>query len=159
MPAPKPKSAPRPRFKGKKLKGRINARMKSLDRSQKKAKKWIGIGTGTAAAFDPHIGVPIGAVGVAFGLHEAVGRAALSRKLIKHPKAAALMAKEYMGTEYETFFKKTAEKAAKRREKELAKWKADQTNGKGRTRRKRRVLKASPGKFRIPSDARAKSKK
>ncbi len=103
--------------------------MKSYGRSQKTATKLIGIGVGTAAAFDPHIGVPIGAVGVAFGLREALGRNALRRKLLKHPKTAALMAQEFMGTEHEAFFRKTAETAKRRTARAKAKKIADKMIG------------------------------
>ncbi|MDP6670316.1 MAG: hypothetical protein QGI60_00690 [archaeon] len=155
MPAPKPK--PGPKFKGKKLQGKINARMKRLDKSQKTATKLMGVGFGTTAAFDPHIGIPIAAVGVGFGLHEAVGRNALRRKLLKHPKAAALMAQRFKGTEYEAFFRDIANKAKPLKENKSAGWKIAQARKKDRTKKKRRPSVA-PGKFRTPGRAQAELK-
>jgi hypothetical protein len=151
MPAPKPK------FKGKRLGNSVRAKMKSIGRSQKKAKKLIGVGLGATAAFDPHIGIPIAAVGVGFGLHEAVSRNALKRRLLKKPRAAGLMAKKFKGTEHEAFFRDIANKAAQRREKKSENWKVAQAKSKNRTKRKLGSSTIS-GKFRTPSNTQAKSK-
>lgn len=158
MPAPKPKAkpAPKPRFRGKSLKRKIDGRMQIIDARQKKATKLIGIGIGTAAAFDPHIGVPIGLAGIGVGLSEAMSRNSLRRKLLAHPRTAALMAQEFKGTKHQAFFSDIAIKAKKRREKKLAKWKAVPVE-KGPAKRKTR-LKTVLGKFRAPKGARTKLK-
>ena len=112
MPSPKPK--PRPKFTGKRLGNAVRARMKGLDRSHKKIKRLVGIGTGVTAAFDPHIGIPIAAAGIGFALHESLGRSALRKKLLKKPRAAGQMAKKFKGTEHESFFAKIAEDAKRK---------------------------------------------
>ena len=100
----------------KRLKRKVKARMQGIDIDQKKAKKLMGTGIAVGAAFDPVIGVPIGAAGVGFALNEAIHRSALKKRLLKKPKTAAMLAKEFKGTKHAGFFQKIAKKAKKRAE-------------------------------------------
>lgn len=70
--------------------------------------KFIKAGIVVAAAMDPNPGIVIAAPGIGLALGANISETALKRKLLKNPKAARMLAKEFANTKYAKFFERIA---------------------------------------------------
>lgn len=82
-----------------------------------KSIKIMGAGFAVAGFGSEHLGILISAIGLGPAAHGFITQAALEKRLLKKPRAAAMLAERFKGTGHEKYFKALAKEAAKRAEK------------------------------------------
>jgi len=90
---------------------RIGTELNRMEEQRRPIRNSMAAGVGISAAFDPRIGIPVAVPGIIMALKNAVLARSLERKLARRPKAARMLAKRFLGTKHESYFREIAARA------------------------------------------------